>query len=233
MALLDDLKNKISSYSKQPYEVEATEIVPATDYSKLTFGNKGLTCEFAFLFVDIRKSSLLVETYGVKTSAKIYQSFHEINVGVIQENGGSVRAFDGDRVMGVFSGSTKNTSAVKAAMQIKWAITNILNTTLGTSVVCGAGIDYGETLVTKIGKGRNSENQDLVWVGKPCNYAAHLAHEANGTIIISIESYSRLHSSSKNVSDSDLTNMWTTRVITLKSGKNVNCYESSYSWNLG
>jgi class 3 adenylate cyclase len=227
MALLLDLKNKISSYLNHPYEVEATEIVPSTDYSKLTFGNKGLTCEFAFLFVDIRKSSQLSETYGAKTAAKIYQSFHEINVGVIPTNDGSVRAFDGDRVMGVFSGQYKNNNAVKAAMQIQWAVKNVLNSTLGTSIVCGAGIDYGATLVTKIGKGRDLENQDLVWVGKACNYASHLAHEANGSIIISLNSYNRLDETRKT---HDTTDMWQARIMTLKNQKQVNCYESSYSW---
>ena len=52
MPLLEDLKNKISSYATEKYDVEDTNIVPSTDYSKLTFGNKGLKCHFAFLFVE-------------------------------------------------------------------------------------------------------------------------------------------------------------------------------------
>ena len=73
MALLDDLKNKINNYFTEKYEVEETTIVPSTDYSKLTFGNKGLTAELTFLFVDIRKSSQLHDTYGHIDAAKIYQ----------------------------------------------------------------------------------------------------------------------------------------------------------------
>ena len=78
MALLDDLKNKINNYFTEKYEVEETTIVPSTDYSKLTFGNKGLTAELTFLFVDIRKSSQLHDTYGHIDAAKIYQSFHDL-----------------------------------------------------------------------------------------------------------------------------------------------------------
>ena len=227
MALLEELNGKIDAYVKQPYEIEETTIVPDTDTAKLTFGNKGLTCEYAFLFMDIRKSSQLHEQYGFPKAAKIYQSFHDINVRVIEENSGSVRAFDGDRVMGVFVGASKNSNAVKAAMQIQWAIRNILNPKLQTKITCGGGIDYGKILVTKIGKGRNKNNNDLVWIGKADNYASHLANEAKNTIIISTNSYDVLVADRK-VSDGK--NMWQSKVLTLKNGTNVNCYESSYGW---
>jgi len=227
MALLDDLNDKIDAYVKQSYEIEETTIIPDTETANLTFGNKGLTCEYAFLFVDIRKSSQLHETYGFTKAAKIYQSFHDINVRVIEENSGNVRAFDGDRVMGVFVGGSKNSNAVKAAMQIQWAIRNILNPKLGTQITCGGGIDYGKILVTKVGKGRDKNNNDLVWIGKADNYASHLANEANNKIIISTNSYNVLIDDRK---ISNGKNMWQSKVITLKNGTNVNCYESSYGW---
>ncbi len=228
MALLDDIKNKINSYAKEKYEVEETTIVPATDYSKLTFGNKGLTCDFAFLFVDIRQSSQLHDLYGYKTAAKIYQSFHEINVRVIKANSGNVRAFDGDRAMGVFSGSLKRTNAVRASMQIQWAIRTILNPALGTKIMCGAGVDNGPTLVTKVGQGRNTENQDLVWIGKASNYASHLANEASNSTIISVDTYNNMDKDNKTSSDGRA--MWTSKIITLKNGTKVNCYESEWGW---
>jgi hypothetical protein len=64
MPLIEELTNNVNSFFNEPYEVQETTIVPGTDYSKLTFGNNGLTCEFAFLFVDIRKSSKLHEVMG-------------------------------------------------------------------------------------------------------------------------------------------------------------------------
>lgn len=232
MALLDDLKNKISSYATEKYEIEETTIVPSTDYSKLTFGNKGLTSAFAFLFVDIRKSSELHDTYGYKLAAKIYQSFHEINVQVIVSNNGSVRAFDGDRVMGVFSGVRKRSDAVKAAMQIHWAVKNILNPTLKTTIRCGAGVDNGITLVTKVGKGRNTENQDLVWIGKASNYASHLSNEADNSTIISVDTYTNMDKENKILSSADPTEIWTQKILTLKNDKKVTCYESSTPWKI-
>lgn len=229
MALLEELKNKISAYATEKYVIEETAIIPSTDYSKLTYGNKGLTSEFAFLFVDIRKSSQLHDVYGFEKAAKIYQSFHEINVRVISANEGSVRAFDGDRAMGVFAGDNKYNNAAFASLQIQWAIRKILNPTLSTTIKCGAGIDYGATLITKVGKGRNTENQDLVWISKASNYASHLANEAIDSIIISTTLFDKLHESKKVYDNKQI---WTPKIITLKNGIKVDCHESGWSWGI-
>lgn len=228
MSLIDDLKRKISAYATEPYTTIETTIVPSTDYSKLTFGNKGLTCDFAFLYVDIRSSSKLHEKYGYTKAAKIYQSFHEINVSIINSNFGSVRAFDGDRILGVFAGSSKNGNAVISAMKIQWAIRNLLNPILGTEIKCGAGIDYGKTLVTKIGKGKDNNNNDLIWIGKASNHASHLANEANNSIIISTDSHSILHKERKISNDGR--DYWIPKKITLKNGTIVNCFESNWGY---
>ena len=229
MGLLDDLKNKVSSYGLQKYETEETTIVPDSDHNKLTFGNKGLYGNYAFLFFDIRKSSKLHEQYGYEGAAKIYQSFHDISVRVIEYNNGNVRSFDGDRVMGVFAGDFKNTNAVKTAMMIQYGIRNILNPILGTNIICGAGVDNGKILVTKVGKGRDKNNNDLIWIGKADNYASHLSNEASNTVIISANTYSIM---GKEVKVSDGRDMWVEKIISLKNGTLVKCYESSWGWTI-
>jgi adenylate cyclase len=229
MSLLDDLKNKVEAYAIEKYEIEQTTIVPDTDHQKLTFGNKGLRGEFAFLFFDIRKSSELHSTYGYAKAAKIYQSFCDINVRVIEANDGFVRAFDGDRVMGVFVGSSKNNNAVQAAMQIQWGIRNILNPTLKTKIVCGGGVDSGEILVTKVGKGRDKNNNDLVWIGKADNYASHLSNEALDSVVISTNAYNALLDDKKTFNGQS---MWKAKLLTLKTGAAINCYESGWSWKI-
>jgi class 3 adenylate cyclase len=230
MALLEEIKNKVNSYFTERYEIEETTIIPATDYSKLTFGNKGLTAELTFLFVDIRKSSQLHDTYGYIDAAKIYQSFHEICIRIINSRDGQVRAFDGDRIMGVFSGDSKNNNAVESAMNIRWAISDILNPRFkpGYAINIGIGIDTGQTLITKVGKGRNTENNDLVWVGKACNYASHLCTHATNCINVSPAVYNKLRDSNK---VSDGRNMWSRLNLTLKNGKTVACYKTTYRWD--
>lgn len=230
MALLDDLTNKINTYFTERYEVEETTIVPSTDYSKLTYGNKGLTSELTFLFSDIRKSSQLQDTYGHIDAAKIYQSFHDINVRIINSRDGQVRAFDGDRVMGVFSGERKNDNAVEAGLNIRWAVSNILNKRFKPeyAINIGIGIDTGITLITKVGKGRDLSNNDLVWVGKACNYASHMCNESENKIYISPIVFAKLAETNK-VSEGK--SMWESINMKLKNDKLVPCYSTNYNWS--
>jgi class 3 adenylate cyclase len=230
MALKEDIESKISSYFRENYQIERTQIVPSTEYSKLTFGNKGLVSELAFLFVDIRKSSKLHEVYGYDTAARIYQSFHDINIRIINHFNGQIRAFDGDRTMGVFSGDSKCTNAVKSAMKIRWAVNKILNTNLSTNIRIGAGVEFGDTLITKVGKGRDINNQDLIWVGEACNFASHYCQEANQSVIISQKTYDRMHESCKY--DGESKNMWKYKTVALKNGELINLIETTYIWEI-
>lgn len=228
MGLKTDLTNKIDSYFNEKLEVKETKIVPSTDYSQLTFGNKVVLAELCFLFVDIRESSKLHEIYGIADAVRIYESFHDICVRVIESMNGEIRAFDGDRVMGVFSGDYKCTNATKAAMKIKWAIVNILNKKLDKDIAVGLGIDYGDTIITKIGKGRNPNNQDLVWVGEPCNHASHLSNLGSNETIISSRVHHKIHHEAKISSEGK--NMWTQKIITLKDDKKVTTFISRWGW---
>jgi class 3 adenylate cyclase len=233
MSLIEDLTNKVTSYFKEPYVIEETTIIPSTDYSKLTFGNKGLVSEFTFLFVDIRKSSELHDTYGFTNAAKIYQSFHDICLRIIEHNSGKVRAFDGDRIMGVFSGNAKRTNATKSAMNIRWAIKELINPNLKTPLKIGCGIDIGKTLITKVGKGRDANNNDLIWIGKGCNYASHLTQDSSNSIVISKNVYDSLHASCKYQDEETKTvNMWTLKKMKLKNGTEINTYVSTYTWGI-
>ncbi|MCR9154387.1 MAG: adenylate/guanylate cyclase domain-containing protein [Bacteroidetes bacterium] len=226
MALKDDLTNKISSYFNEPYEIEETKLIPGTDYSKLTFGNKALVSELAFMFADIRNSSELHSTYGFKTAARIYQSFHDITVRVVESQEGKVRAFDGDRVMGVFAGDYKCSNAATAAMKIKWAVENILNSELTTPIKVGMGVDYGNTLITKVGKGRDSNNNDLVWIGKACNYASHLSGYGKNQTILTTRAYNKIAIKKSSKGEE----MWTKSQLTLKDNTVIDVYKSNWGW---
>jgi len=230
MALKEDIENKIDAYFDEPYDIAETTIVPSTDYSKLTFGNKGLVAELCFLFVDIRKSSKLHDVYGLKNAARIYQSFHDINVRIINSLDGEVRAFDGDRIMAVFSGESKCSNSVQAGMKIIWSIRNILNKKINPKISCGIGIDFGKTLITKVGKGRNVNNNDLVWVGQACNYASHYCQEADNSVIISNNTFNRISKSCKFSSKNE--NMWSEVYIELKNKTKISCYETTWEWSI-
>jgi adenylate cyclase len=229
MPLLDDLKITTDKFFRENFEVNDTTIIPTTDYKKLTFGNKGVKTELTFLFIDIRKSSELHDNYGFVDAAKIYQSFHDINVRIINKRQGEVRAFDGDRIMGVFSGPSKNNNAVAAAMNIRYAIREVLNKKLPNNkpINIGIGIETGITLITKVGRGDDENNNDLVWIGKACNYASHMCNESTNQIYISPTVYSFLDGTNKKVNNNDI---WKQVYMILKNGKRVLCYSTTYIW---
>lgn len=198
MGVQEDIKNKVNSYFEIPFKISNVTNVPDIEnYAKLSFGNTGCKGDFCFLFVDMRKSSQLVKDYGLETAASIYESFHEICVRIIKANEGDIRSFDGDRVMGVFSGADKENIAVKTAMEIGKTIENVLNAKLRglwkKEIAYGIGIDSGETLVVKVGKGRDSNTQDLIWLGQACNYASYYSDRANNSIIINNKVFNLLN----------------------------------------
>lgn len=228
MGLKEDLQNKINVCYNESFDVENTSIVPTTDYSKLTFGNKVLRSDLTFLFVDIRKSSKIIEILGFADAARLYQSFHDINTKIIAKRSGQIRSFDGDRVLGIFSGDRKNNNAVEAAMNIRWAILNILNAKLGDNKInIGIGIDTGETLITKVGKIGGGSNSDIVWVTKACNNAALYCSKGENEIHIGTSVYNKLNEKNKIV---DGNNMWKQVSITNKLNQLKECYKTTYYW---
>ena len=97
---------------------------------------------------------------------------------IIRSDGGEITAFDGDRVMAVYLGDSKNSNAAKSALKINWAVKNVINPAIkkqypdtSFEVAQAIGIDTSELFVARTGiRGSN----DLVWVGRAANYAAKL-----------------------------------------------------------
>ena len=97
---------------------------------------------------------------------------------MIRNNGGEITSFDGDRVMAVYIGKCKNTSAARTALQINHVVNECVNPCIrekypNTTYVLeqAVGIDTSKILVARTGiRGGN----DLVWVGDAANKAAKM-----------------------------------------------------------
>lgn len=177
MGLSDELKKYADSIFMSKWETREGNTVPETETLKLK--NEGVYLDAVVLYADLTESTIMVSNKTACFSAEVYKAFLYCASKIIENKGGTITAFDGDRVMGVFIGSRKNTDAVIAALQINWAVKNIvipsminvyknLDFTLQHSV----GVDGGKLLVAKTGvRGSN----DLVWVGPAANYAAKLS----------------------------------------------------------
>ena len=108
----------------------------------------------------IAESTRLVTSYPAQFAAEIYKSYLHCAAKVISNNGGVITAYDGDRVMAVFIGNLKNTSATKSALQINYCVTEIINPAMHNQypeldssfmVRQAVGIDTSELFVARTG----------------------------------------------------------------------------------
>ncbi|MEM7068717.1 MAG: adenylate/guanylate cyclase domain-containing protein [Pseudomonadota bacterium] len=152
------------------------QVVPET--SDLGLSNVGRRLSATILYADIDGSTHLVDNYNAQFAAEVYKTFLLCSTRIIRLNGGEVRSFDGDRVMGVFIGEAKNTNAAKTGLQINYAVKKIIGPALkkhynSTNYVLRhtVGIDTSDMLVVRSGI---RSNNDLIWVGSAANYAAKM-----------------------------------------------------------
>ena len=175
--------------------------VPEAENVKL--GNDAVFLKGTVLYADMADSTGLVMGYKDWFAAEVYKSFLICASRIIHNNDGEITAFDGDRVMAVFIGEYKNTSAARCALQINYVVTNIVNKAIkehypntGYKIVHAVGIDTSDLFIARTGiRGSN----DLVWVGRAANYAAKLCSLRQGDFssYITEDVYKKLHISAK------------------------------------
>lgn len=156
------------------WETRDGTVVPEAE--NVTLGKDSVRIHGTVLYADLVESTQMVKGKKPEFAAEVYKGYLEAACRCIRYQGGVITAFDGDRVMAVFIGPKKNTSAVKSALNINWAV-GLVNAQMkvkwNTDFVIRqrVGIDTGPLFVAKTGiRGSN----DLVWVGTPANYAAKL-----------------------------------------------------------
>jgi class 3 adenylate cyclase len=188
--------------------------------------NDGVSLSAAVLYADMRHSTLLVDTKNKEFAAKIYKSFLLSTSMVIRDMGGTITAFDGDRVMAIFTDNLKNTNAVKTDMLIKYLIYKV-NSEIPQyyktdyKIDFGIGIDTSDIFAVRSGiKGYN----DIVWLGRASNHAAKYSEigQNPNNIIISSFVYNNMNDTVK-VSNGN--NMWTY----FSSGLEI-LYQTNYHW---
>jgi class 3 adenylate cyclase len=180
MALADELSQDVESILRQEWNIRDGQVVPKTADVALAGG--AVKLHPTMLYADLADSTDLAMNYDRRIAAKVFKSFLACSTKLIRKNGGDVRSFDGDRVMGVFVGDFHNTRAVKCALKINYAFLKIIKPKLIAkypTLASGSyklahcvGVDRSDVLVIRGGV-RN--NNDLVWVGRAPNVAAKLS----------------------------------------------------------
>ena len=143
-----------------------------------------------------------------------------------------ITAYDGDRIMAVYIGDYKNTSAARSGLKINYAVKNIVNPALKSQypvrtyvVKQAVGIDTSKLYVTRTGiRGSN----DLVWVGRAANYAAKLTGLSNDyPTRITAAVYTMLPAILRTSNEKP---MWEARQWTTMSDHSI--YRSSWTWEV-
>lgn len=177
MPLSDDLDTEVKRIFRELWSEREGRVVPSAEDVGLT--NDSIKFDRAtVLYADLSASTSLVQSYDWKFAAEIYRTYLFCAAKIIRDMDGSITAYDGDRIMGVFIGNFQSTNAVKCALKINYAVTHIIMPALKAqypssdySLNQKVGVDTSPIAVARTGvRGDN----DLVWVGRAANYAAKL-----------------------------------------------------------
>ena len=229
MGLQSELSTSVAQIFKENWEKRNGQAVPDSDNLKLS--NDAVTLDGVVLYADMSESTKLVDRSKAHFSAEIYKAYLHCAAKIISSETGTITAYDGDRIMAVFIGDSKNTCAARAALKINYARIHIINPAIkkqypdsSYEVKHVVGIDTSNLWIARTGiRGSN----DLVWVGRAANYAAKLCSLPNThSTRISKEVHDMLHKDVK--FDNNGNNMWES-VTWDETARQI--YRSNYWWS--
>ncbi|MGJ8654648.1 MAG: adenylate/guanylate cyclase domain-containing protein [Opitutaceae bacterium] len=175
MSLEDDLNSEVQKIFKESWNERDGQKVPESE--SLALNNAAVKIDGTVLYADLDESTNLVDNFNPHFAAEIYKTYLICAARIIKSEGGVITSYDGDRIMAVYLGESKNTSATRTALKINYAVSKIINPSIQDcyktpyTVKQTVGIDTSNLFVARTGiRGAN----DLVWVGRSANYAAKL-----------------------------------------------------------
>ena len=194
MTLADDLRAEVRKIFQERWTTASRGAVPES--VDLELRNDAVTVHGAVLYADLDGSTALVDTKKPQFAAEIYRTYLVCAARIIESDKGTITAYDGDRIMAVYTGKNRHSKAVRSALKINFAVKEIINPAVaelypdaGYQVRQSVGIDASELLVARTGIRRAN---DLVWVGRAANHAAKLSARSGPVTQITSEVYDRL-----------------------------------------
>lgn len=228
MSLKEDLEKEIKKVYEPQWSRRNGQVVP--EHTDIQLGNDGVDLEITMLYADLSASTKLVDNYKDYFAAENYKVFLRCATKIIRAEGGHIRSYDGDRVMGVFIGQSKNTAAVKSALKINWAVNNIIEPAKkkqysNTKYVMKHVVGIDSTKIFAVRAGIRGSN-DIVWIGRAANHAAKLSSmPGSHPTWITDKVYDQMHD---DVKFSQEKNMWEKCQWTAMNNRRI--YRSTYWW---
>ncbi len=184
MGLADEIETTTDTLIATIWNIRNGQVVPTTDAVALNDG--AVRLDATYMYADMADSTALAQTVKNEVVGKVIRTYLNAASRTVKHYGGEIRSFDGDRVMGIFVGSSKNTNALKAAFALEWAVTQVLRDKLdgkypvslsNWTMKHGVGIATGQALIVRGGvRGSN----DLISIGDAPSIAARLSEIRNG-----------------------------------------------------
>ena len=231
MSLKDDLTAEVKSTFASTWDEQAANVVPAAEDLRLNANHAKNLEKATVLYADLDGSTSMVDGYEWWFSAEVYKNYLRCAAQVIRSEGGTITAYDGDRIMAVFTGDSKNTTAVRCALKINFTVEEIIRPALkaqypSTNFTLNhvIGVDMSQLRTARIGvRGDN----DLVWIGRAANHAAKLTTISEKPIWITKAVFDNMHD---DVKFTNGTAMWEQRFWTQM--ENAEIYCSTYMWRI-
>ena len=194
MALGDNLRAEVRKIFQEQWTTVSRGVVPES--VDLELRNDAVKVHGAVLYADLDGSTALVDTRKPQFAAEIYKTYLVCAARIIESERGAITAYDGDRIMAVYTGKNRHGKAVRSALKINFAVKEVINPAVvelypdaNYGVRQSVGIDTSELFVARTGiRGAN----DLVWVGRAANHAAKLSARSGPVTQITSEVYNRL-----------------------------------------
>lgn len=118
MTWVETLNKATDTLFDTAWDVRDGAVIPSSDTVALKDG--AVKIDATFLYADLAGSSMLARVCPWNTTAKIIRAYLDCSTRLIKAWGGEIRSFDGDRVMGIFMGDTKNSDASRCAREIDY-----------------------------------------------------------------------------------------------------------------
>ncbi len=230
MSFSEDLQSEVTKILRSQWTKRNGNVVPESE--DLPLSNEGVNLDATVLYADLSGSTRMVDGQSSQFAAEIYKCYLYCAAKIVKERGGTITAYDGDRIMAVFIGSHKNSSAAHCALNINYAVKYLINPAITAQYPQNqfqlrqvVGVDTSSLFVSRTGvRGAN----DLVWVGRAANYAAKLTElDAGFPTWITKEVFEQLNNEAK-YSNGKL--MWEPMLWTAMNNKEI--YRTSYHWTL-
>lgn len=110
MSFTTDLTKEVDDVFRVSWQKRIGYVVPEPADIKL--GNDVVELEGTVLYADLAESTKLVDSETDTFAAEVYKTYLLCAARIIRKNGGVITAFNGDRVMAVFLGDSKNAASL-------------------------------------------------------------------------------------------------------------------------